>query len=89
MPRDPRVALVSTEEAARLFSTHPETLRKRYRAGKLPGYKIGSALRFDPDEVRDVMRRDAQRKPERPAKPKAVPDLDAPTPPRRRRRSNE
>ena len=38
------------------FDVHAETLRRLYRAGRIPGYKVGRYLRFDPDEVREALR---------------------------------
>lgn len=50
-------ALISTSDAAELLGNmHPETIRRLYRAGRIPGYRVGRYLRFDPDEVREALR---------------------------------
>jgi excisionase family DNA binding protein len=49
-------ALTSTIRTAELVDAHPETLRRLYRDGRIPGYKVGRLLRFDVDEVRDALR---------------------------------
>ena len=52
MPRP----LQSAVDTAPLFDIEPETLRRLWRSGRIPGYKVGRYLRFDPDEVRDALR---------------------------------
>ncbi len=52
MPRP----LQSAVNTAPLFEVDPETLRRLWRAGRIPGYKVGRHLRFDPDEVREALR---------------------------------
>jgi excisionase family DNA binding protein len=49
-------ALLSPDDTGKLFDAGPETMRRLYRAGKIPGYKVGRLLRFDPDEVREALR---------------------------------
>lgn len=49
-------ALVTTAEASEALAIHPETLRRLYRSGTLPGYKVGRHLRFDLDEIRSALR---------------------------------
>ena len=49
-------ALTSTVHTAEEVDVHPETLRRLYRDGRIPGYKVGRLLRFDVDEVRDALR---------------------------------
>lgn len=43
--------LLKTEELARELQITPETVRKLAKAGKLPSYRIGSAYRFDLQEI--------------------------------------
>jgi hypothetical protein len=37
----------------------PGTIFDQWEAGKLPGHKIGRAVRFDPDEILALTRREA------------------------------
>jgi len=48
--------LLSPVKTGAVFDVHPETLRRLYRAGRIPGYKVGRYLRFDLDEVREALR---------------------------------
>jgi excisionase family DNA binding protein len=63
---------LSAEAIAPLYDAHPETFRRLYRAGRIPGYKVGRYLRFDPDEVADALRSTPGR-----AAVAATPDFDA------------
>jgi excisionase family DNA binding protein len=49
--------LVTARELAELLSLAPGTVLDQWEAGKLPGYKIGRAVRFDPDEIHAMTRR--------------------------------
>ena len=42
---------LGVEEAASLYGVHPQTIYRLAR-GELPHYRIGRAIRFDPDELR-------------------------------------
>jgi excisionase family DNA binding protein len=48
--------LLSAVHTGEIFDVHPETLRRLYRAGRIPGYRVGRYLRFDPDELREALR---------------------------------
>jgi excisionase family DNA binding protein len=67
-------ALLNTDTAAELVGIHPESLRRLWRNGVVPGYKAGRLLRFDVDEVRDALRTN---KPPQRATATAAPNFDA------------
>jgi excisionase family DNA binding protein len=48
--------LLSAGDTGEVFHVHAETLRRLYRARRIPGYKVGRFLRFDVDEVREALR---------------------------------
>jgi excisionase family DNA binding protein len=66
-------SLQSPAATGELFDVHPETLRRLYRAGRIPGYKVGRYLRFDPEEIREALRS----VPVRAARSVVEPDFDA------------
>jgi excisionase family DNA binding protein len=44
--------LLTTRQVAELLAVSPATVLRRWRAGELPGYRLGSnVLRFSADEV--------------------------------------
>ena len=43
--------LLTVQDMARLLSMSSTWVRLQYYSGKIPGYKLGRALRFDPEEV--------------------------------------
>jgi excisionase family DNA binding protein len=44
--------LLTTRQVAEMLSVSPATVLRRWRAGELPGYRLGSnVLRFDAGEV--------------------------------------
>lgn len=44
--------LLTTRQVADRLGLSPETVLRRWRAGELPGFRLGSnVLRFDPAEV--------------------------------------
>ncbi|MDQ3380548.1 MAG: helix-turn-helix domain-containing protein [Actinomycetota bacterium] len=44
--------LLTTRQVADLLALSPETVLRRYRAGELPGYRLGSnVLRFRESEI--------------------------------------
>ena len=45
--------LVTACELGDLLGLKAGTVLDYWEAGKLPGYKIGRAVRFDPDEILD------------------------------------
>jgi excisionase family DNA binding protein len=49
--------LVTARELADMLGLSPATLLDAWQAGKLPGYKVGRAVRFDPDEILTLCRR--------------------------------
>ena len=49
-------ALGTTTETAAAVGIHPETLRRLYRAGIVPGYRTRRLLRFDLDEMLAALR---------------------------------
>ncbi len=38
------------------LGVHPQTVRRMVRSGRLPAYRLGHELRFDPDEIREALR---------------------------------
>jgi excisionase family DNA binding protein len=46
--------LITVPKAARENELHKETIWRLIRAGRLPAYRFGRALRVDPDELRAV-----------------------------------
>ena len=48
--------MINADEAARLLGVTSETVRELARRGKLPGYKVGSAWRFDVSELHRATR---------------------------------
>jgi excisionase family DNA binding protein len=52
--------LVTARELADLLALSPSTVLDRWERGDLPGYKIGRAVRFDPDEILALTRREAR-----------------------------
>jgi hypothetical protein len=40
-------------------SRSPRTILDKWERGELPGYRIGRAVRFDPDEILTLTRREA------------------------------
>jgi excisionase family DNA binding protein len=48
--------LLSPAATGEEFDVCAETLRRLYRDGRIPGYKVGRHLKFDPDEVREALR---------------------------------
>jgi hypothetical protein len=51
--------LVTARELGDLLSLAPGTILDKWERGDLPGYKIGRAVRFDPDEILAMTRRQA------------------------------
>ena len=51
--------LVTARELADRLGLKPGTVLDHWEAGLLPGYKIGRAVRFDPDEILAMTRREA------------------------------
>jgi excisionase family DNA binding protein len=51
---------VSVRELAALLRVSTDTIRRAYRRGDLPAIRVKIALRFDLEEVRRVMQRQAE-----------------------------
>jgi excisionase family DNA binding protein len=51
-------ALISASEMARELGVPESQLRKMARENRVPHYRIGKYVRFDPREVREYMRRE-------------------------------
>ncbi len=44
--------LLTAREVGELVGLSPESVLRRYRAGEIPGFRLGSnVLRFDPSEI--------------------------------------
>lgn len=43
----------TADDVAAHVKMHPQTVYRMAREGRIPSYKIGSALRFRPSEVRE------------------------------------
>jgi excisionase family DNA binding protein len=52
--------LLSSAEIAEANGVTAETMRRLYRAGRIPAYRVGRLLKFDPDEVRAAFRQGAR-----------------------------
>jgi excisionase family DNA binding protein len=51
---------LSVKELAAVIGVSTDTIRRAYRKGEIPAIRVGTALRFDFDEVRLYMRRNAE-----------------------------
>ncbi len=51
--------LLRAREAAQFLGLSQQTLYKHFEEGKIPGYRMGKALRFDVMELKNFMRRPA------------------------------
>lgn len=51
-----RVKLLTAQELASYLGIHRETLYAMTRHGLIPGHKVGSNWRFDPEEVMGELR---------------------------------
>lgn len=58
-----RRSLVDAREVARLFGVPPSWVLQRARERRIPYYRVGKYVRFDPDEVREFF----AQMPDRPA----------------------
>jgi excisionase family DNA binding protein len=54
------VRLVTARELGEALGLSPATVLDHWQAGKLPGYKVGRAVRFDLDEVLALTRREVR-----------------------------
>jgi excisionase family DNA binding protein len=50
--------LVTARELGELLGLAPGTILDKWERNELPGYKIGRAVRFDPDEILKLTRRE-------------------------------
>lgn len=51
--------LVTARELGELLALAPGTILDKWERCELPGYRIGRAVRFDPDEILAMTRREA------------------------------
>ena len=51
--------LLRAREAAEFLGLSEQTLYKHFEEGKIPGYRLGKALRFDVEELKNFMRNSA------------------------------
>jgi excisionase family DNA binding protein len=65
-PRDENGALLTTDEAAALLHVHPRTVQRLVERGQLCAVHLGSAVRFDPEDV-DVLVAEVKRRRQSPA----------------------
>jgi excisionase family DNA binding protein len=56
-PKLTAVALLTTEEAASVLRVHPRTVQRLVERGELCAVHIGSAVRFDPQDVGGLVER--------------------------------
>lgn len=47
--------LITTGEFAKRIGVHPRTVRRMISAGKIRGYRVGSLLRIDEDEIAQIL----------------------------------
>ncbi len=52
--------LVTARELAELLSLSSATVLDKWERGEFPGYKLGRAVRFDPDEILALTRKEAR-----------------------------
>jgi excisionase family DNA binding protein len=69
---------LSVKELAQYIGVSTDTIRRAYRRGLIPGYRVGTALRFDPKAVRRQMQRQAETR----ARTRAAGALDGESRPR-------
>jgi len=48
--------LVNAREAANLLGVCAQTIYQKFEKGEIPGYRLGKALRFDVQELKEFMR---------------------------------
>ncbi len=48
--------MVDAKEMARLLGMGTTWVRLQYYRGRIPGYKLGKSLRFDPEEVLEAIK---------------------------------
>jgi excisionase family DNA binding protein len=52
------IRLVTARELGEMLSLQPGTVLDKWERGELPGHKIGRAVRFDPEEILALTRRE-------------------------------
>ena len=62
--------LLGAEEVAKIYDVNHFTIRRLGYAGKIPVYRCGKLVKYDPAEVRAYLRKQGQAEPVRP-RPKA------------------
>jgi hypothetical protein len=53
------IRLVTARELGEMLSLQPATVLDKWERGEIPGHKIGRAVRFDPEEILALTRREA------------------------------
>jgi excisionase family DNA binding protein len=48
-------AYMTLKEVAKLFDSHPQTLYKACREGRMPHCRIGNRIKFDPRSIADYL----------------------------------
>ena len=51
-----KLELMTAQELANYLGIHRETVYELTHKGKIPGHKVGSAWRYDPEEVEEALR---------------------------------
>ena len=46
---------LTPKEVATVLNVSTETVRRRYRDGKLKGYRVGGQIRINPDQFKDML----------------------------------
>jgi excisionase family DNA binding protein len=69
--------LIPADALGAELGIHPETVRRLYREGRIPAYRVGRGLRFDVAEVRDAFRTSAPSPDEATTGTTREPDFDA------------
>jgi len=49
--------ILSVAEVAQIFQLSSSTIYKKYESGQLPGFKLGSRLRFLSNEIDDYLKK--------------------------------
>jgi len=58
---DMEVAIYTLEQAANKFGIHKETLRKKAKAGKINGFRVGNQWRFTDQDIQEFIDRNRSR----------------------------
>jgi|GEM_PF-6862527 len=55
--------LVNAEQAAKLFSLNPWSIRRLAYRGLITPYRYGTSVRFSPEEILSLMKSEGERQP--------------------------